>query len=589
MLEQGGSHSVAARMGWPEGALEPMMVQSPTSLGPPPPPASDIAQLDAMLMDVLGGGINSGSHSPDASMDSESAQLAALLDELNIIATSGTLPADRAHAQHHLHNGHSGLCPAANAGSMDLLAGAHDPSQTAGVFQQHLGKFERGSARRATIQLGQIRNGRVHSIPPYMRRLQDSASTSPLARTPSQQSLALATQAMPGTVAAATPTNTGAGAPGTDTLAALQLHGLIQDPASGPLAPTAHQQQLTESSEAFVSRPNSIQRRNTINLGRFDNMRQERRHHLYHTPPVELSPHHQQRVMASMSVNDVIGALYSPPDGTGLLGSASGPVNTLDVTLEDVNAFLNEALVRPHELGIVDDLYQLGSTPTIIDTPPHTKKAGPKAAAAPKTPAAAAPTSADPTTPGVTTTAGSDDGTAGSDEQPKKVRRRRTFAELRRDVLCPFPGCERVYASTHSLQQHFRLKHPGQEPPVRASQAQAQGSPPEKSHSQSDSLESTPVASAGATGGSAAKQRKRTSSLPFLDLDILSKLRLGKKSSSSSTESQLVDSAQPHPSSFSPLGAGSLPAPGGNNPFDVGRSPPLLLATEAILEEMFRS
>lgn len=43
--------------------------------------------------------------------------------------------------------------------------------------------------------------------------------------------------------------------------------------------------------------------------------------------------------------------------------------------------------------------------------------------------------------------------------KPKKPRRRRTFSELSRDIVCPHADCGRVYASKHALNLHLRLKH----------------------------------------------------------------------------------------------------------------------------------
>eukprot|EP00121_Abeoforma_whisleri_P013669 Awhi_evm1s12616 len=45
----------------------------------------------------------------------------------------------------------------------------------------------------------------------------------------------------------------------------------------------------------------------------------------------------------------------------------------------------------------------------------------------------------------------------------KRIRHRRTFKELSREVSCPYPGCKRSYATKSSLATHVRLKH-GDEP-----------------------------------------------------------------------------------------------------------------------------
>eukprot|EP00123_Amoebidium_parasiticum_P012898 comp21641_c0_seq1/m.30405 comp21641_c0_seq1/g.30405 ORF comp21641_c0_seq1/g.30405 comp21641_c0_seq1/m.30405 type:complete len:482 (-) comp21641_c0_seq1:268-1713(-) len=44
-------------------------------------------------------------------------------------------------------------------------------------------------------------------------------------------------------------------------------------------------------------------------------------------------------------------------------------------------------------------------------------------------------------------------------EENKKVRKRRSFKELVRNVECMWEGCGRVYATESSLQNHIRLKH----------------------------------------------------------------------------------------------------------------------------------
>eukprot|EP00123_Amoebidium_parasiticum_P001048 comp12035_c0_seq1/m.6736 comp12035_c0_seq1/g.6736 ORF comp12035_c0_seq1/g.6736 comp12035_c0_seq1/m.6736 type:complete len:183 (-) comp12035_c0_seq1:957-1505(-) len=42
---------------------------------------------------------------------------------------------------------------------------------------------------------------------------------------------------------------------------------------------------------------------------------------------------------------------------------------------------------------------------------------------------------------------------------PKKIRHRRTFKELAREISCPVETCSRKYASRSSLSTHMRLKH----------------------------------------------------------------------------------------------------------------------------------
>ena len=46
-----------------------------------------------------------------------------------------------------------------------------------------------------------------------------------------------------------------------------------------------------------------------------------------------------------------------------------------------------------------------------------------------------------------------------SDLDHKKQRKRRKFDQLDRNVICPIKDCNRKYASTHSLQQHMKIKH----------------------------------------------------------------------------------------------------------------------------------
>eukprot|EP00124_Ichthyophonus_hoferi_P001930 Ihof_evm3s116 gene=Ihof_evmTU3s116 len=51
----------------------------------------------------------------------------------------------------------------------------------------------------------------------------------------------------------------------------------------------------------------------------------------------------------------------------------------------------------------------------------------------------------------------------GGDDEDKgdtsRRRHRRTYKELKRNIRCSFPNCDRVYASDSSLQTHMRLKH----------------------------------------------------------------------------------------------------------------------------------
>eukprot|EP01134_Creolimax_fragrantissima_P003036 CFRG3036T1 len=59
---------------------------------------------------------------------------------------------------------------------------------------------------------------------------------------------------------------------------------------------------------------------------------------------------------------------------------------------------------------------------------------------------------------------GSDDNLVGlsdgsTEDASKPRRRRRSNAQLLRDVLCPFNRCEKCYASKHALQLHIRNKH----------------------------------------------------------------------------------------------------------------------------------
>eukprot|EP01135_Chromosphaera_perkinsii_P003485 Nk52_evm11s245 gene=Nk52_evmTU11s245 len=46
-----------------------------------------------------------------------------------------------------------------------------------------------------------------------------------------------------------------------------------------------------------------------------------------------------------------------------------------------------------------------------------------------------------------------------STSSSRKIRYRRTFAELKRSHKCPVPDCDKVYASEGSLAQHITLKH----------------------------------------------------------------------------------------------------------------------------------
>lgn len=47
------------------------------------------------------------------------------------------------------------------------------------------------------------------------------------------------------------------------------------------------------------------------------------------------------------------------------------------------------------------------------------------------------------------------------DQNGRKIHKRKTMAELERDIACPYDGCNKVYASEGSLNLHIKRKHNG--------------------------------------------------------------------------------------------------------------------------------
>ena len=47
------------------------------------------------------------------------------------------------------------------------------------------------------------------------------------------------------------------------------------------------------------------------------------------------------------------------------------------------------------------------------------------------------------------------------DERGRKIVKRKTLAELDRDIECPYDGCGKKYASEGALNLHIKNKHNG--------------------------------------------------------------------------------------------------------------------------------
>ena len=47
------------------------------------------------------------------------------------------------------------------------------------------------------------------------------------------------------------------------------------------------------------------------------------------------------------------------------------------------------------------------------------------------------------------------------DQNGRKIHKRKTMAELARDITCPYDGCGKQYASEGSLNLHIKRKHNG--------------------------------------------------------------------------------------------------------------------------------
>ena len=47
------------------------------------------------------------------------------------------------------------------------------------------------------------------------------------------------------------------------------------------------------------------------------------------------------------------------------------------------------------------------------------------------------------------------------DEKGRKIHKRKTMAQLLRDLVCPYEACKNVYASEGSLNLHIKRKHNG--------------------------------------------------------------------------------------------------------------------------------
>ena len=47
------------------------------------------------------------------------------------------------------------------------------------------------------------------------------------------------------------------------------------------------------------------------------------------------------------------------------------------------------------------------------------------------------------------------------DQNGRKIHKRKTMAELERDITCPYDGCGKIYASEGSLNLHIKRKHNG--------------------------------------------------------------------------------------------------------------------------------
>jgi hypothetical protein len=180
------------------------------------------------------------------------------------------------------------------------------------------------------------------------------------------------------------------------------------------------------------------------------------------------------------------------------------------------------------------------------------------------------------------------------DDKDNKKRKRRTFAELNRDIQCPVVECARVYASAHSLQQHIRLKHVD----VYLAQKEMREKKQQQQSAAGGDETQSAIPSPGAEHGfdnKSAPLQKKGSMGSFLEHDILGRLGLGKRSSSSSPTAGYYNHTSPavvSPMDFglaepqSPLsGEAGFQRPASTHP----RCSTMLLTTDSILEELLNS
>jgi hypothetical protein len=179
------------------------------------------------------------------------------------------------------------------------------------------------------------------------------------------------------------------------------------------------------------------------------------------------------------------------------------------------------------------------------------------------------------------------------DDKDNKKRKRRTFAELNRDIQCPVVECARVYASAHSLQQHIRLKHVD----VYLAQKEMREKKQQQQSAAGGGEAQSAIPSPGAEHGSdnkSATLQKKGSMGSFLEHDILGRLGLGKRSSSSSPAAGYYNHTSPTVVSPMDFGLTDPQSPlsgeiGFQRPASTHRCSSMLLTTDSILEELLNS